>query len=73
MDTKKRRKALAACLIAAVALLTPHRVRDRDGTAYIAALYSVRQVGVWNIGAWAPYQEGTVVTVLGIEVFNSLE
>lgn len=51
----------------------PHRVRGYDGTACIAALYSVRQVSLWAIGASAPCRGGTVVTVLGVEVFNSLE
>ena len=46
MDTKKRRKAPAACLKAAVAQPCPHRVRGYDGTACIAALYSVRQAGL---------------------------
>ncbi len=64
-------------VILALVLLVPIPLRKKDGgtVEYKAALYSVHDVHRANpdVDAEKPFLEGTIIEILGIEVFNNVE
>ena len=73
---KKRLLKAAAVLVAAI-LLFPMPIHYKDGgtVEYKAALYSVYDFHRINpdINGEKPFLEGTVIEILGVEVFNNVE
>ena len=73
----KKKIIIGICLLLLIAGLIPTRVRYEDGgsVAYKAILYKV--TNVHSIGAEDTaedeYLEGTVVKILGIEVYNDVK
>ena len=67
----------AALVLLVLALLIPIPVRQKDGgtVEYKAVLYSVQDVHRINpdINGEKPFLEGTVIEILGVEVFNNVE
>ena len=60
---------LLACLIP-----IPFHLKDGGTVEYQALLYTVSRVRRLNEeGAEKPYQEGTIVKVLGIELYNDVK
>lgn len=59
---------LLACLIP-----MPFHLKDGGTVEYKALLYTVSRVHrLIDLDAERPYQEGTVVKVLGVELYNSV-
>ena len=72
------KKLLAGiCLVLALVLLVPFPVRLKDGGSvkWNAVLYSVTDVHRINpdINSSAQFIEGTIIEILGAEVFNNVE
>lgn len=72
------KKLLAGiCIVLAVALLFPIPLRMKDGGSveYRALLYSVTEVHRLNpdMDSAQPFLEGTVIEILGMEVFSDVE
>ena len=72
------KKLLAGiCIILALVLLVPFPLRLKDGGSveYRAVLYSVTDVHRINpdINSSAQFIEGTIIEILGREVFNNVE
>jgi hypothetical protein len=65
------------CIVLALVLLIPIPLRLKDGgtVEYKAVLYSVQDVHRINpdINGEKPFLEGTVIEILGVEVFNNVE
>lgn len=68
---------IAICLILTAVLLIPIPIRMKDGgtVEYKAVLYSISDVHRINpdIDAEKPFLEGTIIHILGIEVFNNVQ
>ena len=72
------KKLLAGiCLVLALVLLVPLPVRLKDGGSvkWNAVLYSVTDVHRINpeLGKENDFLEGTIIEILGVEVFNNVE
>ena len=70
------KKLLAAiCIVLALLLLVPVPIRLKDGGSveYKAMLYSVTDVHRLAPESEGGYLEGTIVEILGVEVFNNVE
>lgn len=64
----------AGVLLLACLLPMPNHLKDGGTVEYRAVLYTVSQVHRLNEeGAEKPYQEGTIVRVLGVELYNNVE
>ena len=65
----------AACIVLALVLLIPVPLRLKDGGSveWNAVLYSVTDVHRLAPELESGYLEGTVIEILGIEVFNNAE
>lgn len=64
------------CVVLAVILLIPIPLRLKDGgtVKYQAVIYSVSKVHrLAPIEAENEYEEGTIVKILGIELFNNVK
>ena len=73
---KRRMVIILIAIIMIIVLFFPSKTRDYDGgtTHYTALLYQVSCLHQQRVGRRGepPYLiEGTIVTVLGIEVYNS--
>ena len=72
----KRKRIIALLAALAILLLFPvrHRLKDGGTVVYRAILYSVQDVHRLAPGlpAEQQYVEGTIVHILGMEVFNSV-
>lgn len=76
--TPKMKKLLAGiCIALALLLLFPFPVRLKDGGSveYKAVLYSVTDVHRINpeLGRENDFLEGTIIEILGVEVFSNVE
>ena len=74
--TPKMKKLLAGiCIVLALLLLIPIPLRLKDGGSveYKALLYSVTDVHRLTPESESGYLEGTVIEILGMEVFNNVE
>ena len=65
----------AVCILLALLLLVPIPLRLKDGGSveYRAVLYSVTDVHRLAPESESGYLEGTVIEILGTEVFNNVE
>lgn len=68
----KKKIIVGLCVVVAVILLCPIPMKMEDGgtVVYKALLYKV-----WNVHRITPggYDEGTIIEVLGIEIFNNTQ
>ena len=73
----KKKLIIGICILLVVILLIPIPMRLKDGgtVAYTAILYPVEDVHRLNpdIESEQEYLEGTIVKILGVEVFNNVE
>lgn len=73
----KKKLIVIICVIVALVLLVPIPMRLKDGgtVEYNAILYSVKDVHSLNpdLDSQKAFIEGTIVEVLGIEIFNNVE
>ena len=70
------KKLLAGiCIVLALVLLIPFPVRLKDGGSveWNAVLYSVTDVHRLPDQEGKPFLEGTVIEILGVEVFNNVD
>lgn len=67
----KKKVIVGLCVVVAVILLCPIPMKMEDGgtVVYKAPLYKV-----WDVHRITPkgYDEGTIIEVLGIEIFNNV-
>ena len=65
---------IAVLLAAALLIPAPMHMEDGGTVVYQAILYSVSDVHRLNLDEEtdAPYQEGTIIKILGFEVFNNV-
>lgn len=69
---KKKTLIIIAILVAAILLVPfPFRLKDGGSVEYKAILYTVKAVHQINPDIEQPYIEGTVIKILGVEVFNN--
>ena len=74
----KKKIAVALSVLLAILLLIPIPMRLKDGgtVVYKAILYRVDKVHSINVSADSADDfliEGTIVTILGIEIYNNVE
>ena len=73
----KKKVVIFLSLVAAVALLfpIPQHLKDGGTVEYRAILYSFKNVHRLSPGLEPAkeYQEGTVIAILGIEIFNYVQ
>jgi len=73
----KKKVIIGICILLAIVLLVPIPMRLKDGgtVAYNAILYRVEDVHRIDPEATSAddYLEGTIVKILGIEVYNDVE
>ena len=72
----KKRNVVIVCILLAVFLLIPIPLRLKDGgtVEYEALAYSVSRVHrLAPAKAEKEYEEGIIIKVLGIEVYNNVE
>lgn len=73
---KKKKVMLVIGILLAVILLVPipYRIKDGGSVEYRAILYSVTSVHTLTPADYERrYFEGTVVTILGIKVFDNVD
>ena len=72
----KKRNAYIMCALLAIIFLIPIPLRLKDGgtVEYKALVYSVSRVHrLAPVKAEKEYEEGIIIKVLGIEVYNNVE
>ena len=72
----KKRNVAIICILLAIVLLIPIPLRLKDGgtVVYKALAYSVSRVHrLASVKAEKEYEEGIIIKVLGIEVYNNVE
>ena len=73
----KKKVIIGICILLALALVVPVPLTMKDGgsVAYTAVLYQMIDLHMLNpeIGAKPDYIEGTIVEILGMEVYNDVE
>ena len=72
----KKRNVAIVCILLVIILLIPIPLRLKDGgtVEYKALVYSVSRVHrLAPIKAEKEYEEGIIIKVLGIEVYNNVE
>ena len=70
---KKLIFAIAGAFLLACLIPMPFHLKDGGTVEYKALLYTVsRAHRLIDLDAERPYQEGTVVKVLGVELYNSV-
>lgn len=70
---KKLIFAIAGAFLLACLIPMPFHLKDGGTVEYKALLYTVSKVRrLIDLDAERPYQEGTVVKVLGMELYNSV-
>ena len=71
---KKKVFIIIAIIIAAILLVPiPHRLKDGGSVEYKAILYTVKSVHQIDHNNEFGYIEGTIIKILGVEVFNNTE
>lgn len=70
----KKKRILAACVLLAVILLFPIPLRMKDGgtVKYQAILYSISDVHRLAPSKPGGYEEGIIIEIFGMQVFNSV-
>ena len=63
------------CILLVIALLLPVPMRMKDGgtVKYQALLYSVSDVHRLAPTAESGYEEGIIIKILGVQIFNSVK
>ena len=73
----KKKLIVALFIVATIILLfpIPRQLKDGGTVEYHAILYSVKDVHRFHpdLEAAKEYQEGTIIEILGIEVFNNVQ
>jgi len=73
----KKKIIIGICILVAIILLIPIPMHANDGgsTLYKAILYQVEDVHRlnWDETSEQVYLEGTIVKILGIEVYNDVK
>ena len=72
----KKKNVYIVCVLLAIVLLIPIPLRLKDGgtVVYKALAYSVSRVHrLASVKAEKEYEEGIIIKVLGIEVYNDVE
>ena len=72
----KKRNVAIVCILLVIILLIPIPLRLKDGgtLVYKALAYSVSRVHrLASVKAEKEYEEGIIIKVLGIEVYNNVE
>lgn len=70
---KKAVPVICVLLLIALLIPIPNRLKDGGTVRYNAGLYSVELCRRLNPeGSGQEYQKGTIVKILGVEVFNSV-
>ena len=72
----KKRNVAIVCILLAIILLIPIPLRLKDGgtVVYKALAYSVSRVHrLASVKAEKEYEEGIIIKVLSIEVYNNVE
>ncbi len=66
---------MAICILIVIALLIPIPMRMKDGgtVKYQAVLYSVSDVHRIAPSTESGYEDGIIVEILGMQVFNSVK
>ncbi|MDE7003735.1 MAG: hypothetical protein K2P08_04815 [Oscillospiraceae bacterium] len=71
---KKLILAMAGVFLLACLLPIPFHLKDGGTVEYKALLYTVSRVHrLMDLDAERPYQEGTVVKVLGVELYSDVK
>lgn len=67
--------AITICVLLAIILLVPIPLRLKDGgtVVYQAVLYRVEDIHRLDHNSESGYIEGIVITIIGFEVYNSIE
>lgn len=70
----KKKRILAACVLLAVILLFPIPLRMKDGgtVKYQAILYSISDVHRLAPSKAGGYEEGIIIEIFGMQVFNNV-
>ena len=71
----KKKWVIGLCILLAVILLVPFPIQQKDGgtVQYRAILYSVYDLHRIDLDKDDGFQDGIIVEVLGIEIFNNAE
>lgn len=72
----KKRSVFILCIILVIILFTPIPMRLKDGgtVKYRALLYSVSKVHrLAPVESAKEYEEGTVITIFGITIYDDVE
>jgi len=71
----KKKLIIAISILLVIALLCPIPMRLKDGgtVKYQALLYSVSDVHRLTPSAETGYEEGLIIEILGMQVFNNVE
>jgi len=71
----KKKIIMAICIFVVIALLIPIPMRMKDGgtVKYQAVLYSVSDVHRLAPSAESGYEDGIIVKILGMQVFNNVK
>ena len=77
MEMKKSTKITVAVIgiILFILLLSPIKLEYDDGgtVEYRAILYSVQDVHRFRFDSVTEYEDGTIIKILGIEIFNNVK
>lgn len=70
----KKKIAIIICVLLAIALLFPIPLRMKDGgtVKYQAVLYSVSDVHRLAPSEDSGYEDGIIIEVLGMQIFNNV-
>ena len=70
----KKKILIIMVVISVLILLIPFPMRIKDGGSvnYKAVLYEITDVKRFNENSSTGYEEGTIIKVLGVEVFNNV-
>ena len=71
----KKKIIMAICIFVVIALLIPIPMRMKDGgtVKYQAVLYSVSDVHRLAPSTESGYEDGIIVEILGLQVFNNVK
>jgi len=70
----KKKIAIIICILLAIALLFPIPLRMKDGgtVKYQAVLYSVSDVHRLAPSEDSGYEDGIIIEILGMQIFNNV-
>ena len=70
----KKKALVIVSIILAIVLLFPIPMRFKDGgtVKYQAVLYSISDVHRLSLESETGYEEGMIIEILGVEIYNSV-